>query len=526
MAKLGKTALGATFGELLSIAHESNQLDQQRNTADSKASTEEVLSRREMLRIGGMATAGLALGNIPTLLEPLTANNSDARVVILGGGMAGLSAAYHLKRHGIKAQVYEAQPRVCGRIWTHYDVMGKGLVTEVGASFIDSVHTDMLQLAKTFGIGMWDTMAASEEKLQPAYFFEGRMRWNNDVLAAVKPFVKKIADDAKNATVNSYKDYNKLGYKLDHQSVEQYLKEIGVSGWLYNFFDVALMTENGTEISRMASSNAFGELGTNTRGIYDLFSYSDQRYHTKGGNQLIPLGCAERVPGQIHLQHWLESVRRTPSGAYELHFQTPAGPKTVTADYVINTIPFKILRELELDIPMPALKRKAIDELNYGDNCKLILGFDERFWRSMGTNGLFFTDLPIQSGWDSGWRQPTKESSLTLFFGGKSAIDQASIPLQARVEQYLPQIDQMYPGAIKHFTQKRTQFNWPHYKYIRASYTAYTVGQATTFGGMEPDPVDRMYFAGEHCDTDDQGFMNGAAKTGRLAAQAIIKAVR
>ena len=39
---------------------------------------------------------------------------------------------------------------------------------------------------------------------------------------------------------------------------------------------------------------------------------------------------------------------------------------------------------------------------------KLILGFESRFWRKQGTTGLFFTDLPIQSGWDSGWMQPTK----------------------------------------------------------------------------------------------------------------------
>lgn len=526
MPKLGKSPLGAQLGELLNIAHESNVLDAQRGTTDATASVEEALSRRQILKGAVMLGAAGAAGSALAFLDPKWKLDKNVRVAVIGGGIAGLNAAYHLKRAGIRAQVYEAQPRIGGRINTRHNVLGGHLATEVGASFIDSTHTDMLRLAKTFGFGMWDTMAASEMKLQPAYYFGGKMRWNTEVLAAMKPFVARIAHDNSKAVANSYKSYNKLAGELDQKSVQWYLKDLGVSGWLYDFLDVALMTENGTEIDQLSSLQAFGELGSNTSGPYELFAYSDQRYATKGGNHQIPEALGQEVSSQIHLNYWMESVRKTAAGDYEITFSTPGGVKKVVADYVIMTIPFKILRDLDVDINLPALKKKAIQELNYGYNCKLILGFDSRFWRAQGTTGLFFTDLPIQSGWDSGWMQPTKESSLTLFFGGQVSINEASKPAASRVEEYLPQVDQMFPGAAKHYNDMYTQFNWPHYKFIKGSYSAYSIGQQTGFGGIESVPVGHMFFAGEHCDPDDQGFMNGGAKTGRLAAQALVKAIR
>ncbi|CAN5403455.1 NAD(P)/FAD-dependent oxidoreductase [soil metagenome] len=528
MPKLGKSPVGAQLREIVSLADAANQLDEQRGTSDSSASIEEVLSRRAALRLAAVGAAvglaGGALAKVERFLEP-GATPKDVRVAIVGGGIAGLSAAYHLKRAGIRAQVYEAQSRIGGRIFSRYD-MGPGLTTEVGASFIDSTHTDMLRLAKTFDLSMWDTMAKSEEKLQPAYFFGGKMRLNNEVLAAIKPFVARIKYDQNHAVANSHKDFNALAGKLDHISTKDYLQKLGVKDWLYDFLDVALMTENGTEIDKLSALQCFGELGTNRTGPYELFAYSDQRYATNGGNHQIPQGLADAVADQIHLGQWLESVRKDSSGAYELTFKTSGGTQTVKADYVIMTVPFKILRDLDFDVPLSLKKKQAIKELNYGYNCKLVLGFKDRFWRSQGTTGLFFTDLPIQSGWDSGWMQPTVESNLTLFFGGQAAIDQVGLPIEARVEQYLPQVDLMFPGAAKKFTGKRTQFNWPHFKYIRASYSAYSTGQQTTFGGIERVPEGRMFFAGEHCDPDDQGFMNGGAKTGRLAAAALAKAIR
>ncbi|MFN3730322.1 MAG: flavin monoamine oxidase family protein [Fimbriimonadaceae bacterium] len=528
---LGKTPLGHQLRDVIRVAHAANQLDDQRGaTADPLGSVDELLSRREALRLAALGATGLLTGgafaNATRYLDPGIQNRRNVRVAIIGAGMAGLNAAYHLKRAGITAQIYEAQPRAGGRIYTRHDVMGDGLITEVGASFIDSDHTEMLNLAKTFDVGMWDTMAESERSLQPAYYFGGKMRWNNEVMTAFRPFARKVAQDAKDAVLNNCKDFNRLGWELDQISLAEYLQRIGMEGWLRDFMTVAYVTEDGTEADTLSAMQFISEVGTATTGPFDLFGSSDQRYHTRGGNHQIPQALVNELRDQIHYHMWLEEVRMDSSGAYELTFAKDRAPVTVKADYVIMTIPFTILRTITMNVEMSPLKRRAIRELNYGANAKLIVGFKERFWRSQGTHGLFFCDLPIQSGWDSGWRQPTTESSITVFYGGKAAVRQVEYPLAQRVKDAVGQLDMVFPGALQNFNEKRTQFNWPHFPFVMGSYAAYAVGQQSAFGGLEAEPVGRMLFAGEHTHSEEQGFMNSAAMSGKHAAQSLLRAVR
>jgi monoamine oxidase len=68
--------------------------------------------------------------------------------------------------------------------------------------------------------------------------------------------------------------------------------------------------------------------------------------------------------------------------------------------------------------------------------------------------------------------------------------------------------------------------HWPSYPYSLGSYAAYKKGQWTTIRGAEFKPVGNLFFAGEHCSLKYQGYMNGAAETGFLAAQEILKVLK
>ena len=72
------------------------------------------------------------------------------RIAIVGAGIAGLNAAYQLKKAGYHATVYEARRRIGGRIVSLTDAVGEGLVTDLGGSFINTDHRDMLGLAREF----------------------------------------------------------------------------------------------------------------------------------------------------------------------------------------------------------------------------------------------------------------------------------------------------------------------------------------------------------------------------------------
>lgn len=64
---------------------------------------------------------------------------------------------------------------------------------------------------------------------------------------------------------------------------------------------------------------------------------------------------------------------------------------------------------------------------------------------------------------------------------------------------------------------------WLKYKFSKASYSAWSVGQYTTIAGSEIETVGNLFFAGEHTSYNFQGYMNGGAVTGRIAANKIIK---
>ena len=69
----------------------------------------------------------------------------------------------------------------------------------------------------------------------------------------------------------------------------------------------------------------------------------------------------------------------------------------------------------------------------------------------------------------------------------------------------------------------QARFHWPNFPWTNGSYAGYRVGQWTTIGGAEGAPVGRLYFAGEHCSREAQGYMEGGCETGEAAAAAILK---
>ena len=82
----------------------------------------------------------------------------------------------------------------------------------------------------------------------------------------------------------------------------------------------------------------------------------------------------------------------------------------------------------------------------------------------------------------------------------------------------------MWPGvAAARAGQKEVRFHWPTYPWTRGSYASYRVGQWTGFAGAEAEPVGRLFFAGEHCSLEAQGFMEGGCETGEAAAAAILE---
>lgn len=496
-------------------------------------------SRRKFLSditlVGSMAGMGLLMSSCRREDDLLMANDAaddniqwrggQPRIAIIGAGMAGLNCAWQLKKNGLYSQIFEAGNRTGGRIYTGYGIMAPGLTTELGGEFIDSTHTDMLNLVSEFGLSLIDTTLSQQNGLiKDAYYFNGQHYSLNDVIAEFQNIAPVIQAD-----IDSLPDtitYNNPGNAaaLDNTSLAQYIQNLNAGTWMKSLLEVAYVTEYGLDAHEQSCINLLFLISTDTSGgTFDIFGESDERYKIAGGNSLVIQALTARVQQQIKYQRRLMAVGRNNSGEWQLTFERPNGStQTIKADYVVMALPFTLLREVTFSYALPSWKVNAIQNLGYGTNAKLMTGFSNRPWQLSGYTGYTFTDIGFQSGWDNSELQPGTSGGFTFFFGGTTGVQSGSGTAASQAAFYLPQLNAIFPGASAAFNGNAERFHWPSYPLTKGSYACYKPGQWTTIAGAERKRVDTMLFAGEHCSLDFQGYMNGAAETGRKAAKRIL----
>ena len=218
----------------------------------------------------------------------------------------------------------------------------------------------------------------------------------------------------------------------------------------------------------------------------------------------------------------LDSITQTADGAFKLSVRRDATSRDVLADRVVMALPFTRLREVQVDVDLPAVKKKAIAELGYGTNAKLMVGFSERTWRTTGkSNGSVLTDLPFQLSWESTRLQPGKAGIMVAYGGGKHGVEMGTGTPAEQAEKFCREFERVFPGsADKRIGEVR--FHWPSFEWMKGSYACYRPGQWTTICGAEGERVRNLHFAGEHTSIDFQGYMEGGCESGERAALEIL----
>jgi monoamine oxidase len=489
------------------------------------------LTRREFLRASAAVGVAVGGGQLERLVRPLAPPPTvrslfhQPRVVVVGAGMAGLNAALKLQRAGVRAVIYEASRRSGGRMYTARDLMAPGLTTELGGEFIDPYHDDVLALVEEFELDLIDVRSPSEAELyDDAFFFNGRHYSETEVIEALLPLIPSIEADieALEAVEDFYND--PVAVRLDRMSIAEFLTEIGASGWLYELLEVAYVTEYGLDAGEQSALNLLFLFSTDLSAGFEPFGPDAERYKVLGGNQRLTDVMAEELDGQIMHEHALEAIKLGQLEGYELTFQRPnGGVKRVRADVVVLALPFTLLREVKIEVALPPVKWKAVAELGYGTNAKVFLGVQRRVWRDLGYGGNVLTDEELQLGWDNSRLQSSAEGGFTLFSGGRRGVAVGVGTAESHVARMLPGLEKIYPGVTAQFNGRVGRFHWPSHPWTRGSYACYRPGQWTTMYGVEGEAVGNLIFAGEHCSLEYQGYMNGAAETGRLAAEAVLE---
>lgn len=484
----------------------------------------DAISRREFIKRSAASAALLSTG------IPLHAGctRGGPRVAIVGAGIAGLNAAYVLKKSGVYAMVYEASNRSGGRILTAQDAAGPGLYAELGGEFIDAHHADMRALAKEFKLEMADRKPSSLADFRTAYFFGGRHYSEAQVGEAFKPLMERIAVDVKAAGFGI--DHGHAGdaaKRLDALSLNAYLDGLGARGWPRDLLQIAYVAEFGLDADQQSALNLITTLDpAAANGDRTIYGGSGKRYVVKGGNGQITEALAQRLESQLRFQYTFEMIKPNGDG-YTLLFRDANGiAKEERADMVIFALPFSLLREAAFDLPLSDVKRKAIEELGYGSHTKLLAGFNQRVWRATSHSGEMYTDEPVRMSWEHSLLQSGEHAGMTFMLSGREGVEAGHDQPERQINRLMVGLERAFPGVRNARGEKVMRLHWPTHLYSKGSYACYTVGQWTGIAGVEAQPDGKVFFAGEHCSRNFRGSMNGAAESGRHAAEAVLALLR
>lgn len=511
------------------------------------------LTRRSVLK--GAAVVAVAVG----AGRRAFAQSSGPRIAIIGAGMAGLVAADRLRAKGYAAVVYEANTRVGGRVKSMRGTF-PGQVVEAGGELIDNLHKTMLGYANEFNLAREDL---NKEPGENAFFFGGRSSSEAEVIDEYRQIVPRIRDDLQTSSgAPTFFSHAPGDVALDQLDLATWLGTRGAGlPLIQKVLEQAYIAEYGLECSEQSCLNMLLFIHADRKSKLREFGvFSNERFHLVGGNDAIATNIRARLPGPVILGAELVRLGKNASGKYELYFRGASAPEL--ADAVIVAIPFTVLRRVTLDasLGLSADKRRAIDTLGYGANCKTMIGFDGNPWRDLGFNGLAYTDLPnVQNTWETSWTTASTTSVITDYAGGNRGralqlpppppgsslicnnchngpggfFDIQDALLQSQADAFLTDLDLVFPGAKARATRVGGKYvmrrgHWLAQSYSRGSYTCYLPGQFTGLAGLEAQSAGALKFAGEHTNSFYawQGFMEGGCLSGIDAADAVLDDIK
>jgi monoamine oxidase len=423
-----------------------------------------------------------------------------ARVAVIGGGFAGLSAAWFASRAGMAVTLIE--PRVVGgRVSSNHELV-EGRILEAGAELIGTNHPMWMAFARHFGLAM---SAVSSEELYDAAGLSMPMLINGRALSAAEQ--KTVHDEmdgifrewARESEIvkDPWKPWTTPGAeKLDGETVEAHVPR-GISELTAAAIRFHFEQDNTTPVSQQSWLGALAQIAGG--GGYAYFEDTEV-FRCAAGNQSL----AKHLVGRQNVdQHRAVNIRSGPPVVVDLLGGAHEGP----FDYAVVAVPSVAMEKLTIDgKPFPY---RAVA---HGPAVKYLSGVESRFWI---TEGIAPSGMSEQLGmvWEGTDNQmDTARFDLSVFAGGRNA--QAAIDAGGGAAYFGPRLTRMFP----HYRALRTEFeNWPHR--VGMGYSCPAPGEVTTTQKSYVDLIEgRIAVSGEHTSPPWFGYMEGALQSGLLAA--------
>ncbi|MET0449573.1 MAG: NAD(P)/FAD-dependent oxidoreductase [Aeromicrobium sp.] len=419
--------------------------------------------------------------------------------IVIGAGVAGLTAARLLARAGRRVVVLEARDRIGGRVWTE---RGQGLVTDLGASWIHGiVDSPVAAAAAAFGMPM-------------AEFSVGGFQPDGRPIAYYGPTGERLTDDEA------------LRFASDVHAADAVLRDVvAASGPDASYFDVteSALASMGWDDGRVEVVREYFQHRTEEQygaWIEDLAAHGLDDDSIDGDEVVFPDGY-DRLPEHlaagldIRLEHVVSHVRWADDGV-----SVTSDRGVLEAASVVVTVPVGVLQndDFVIEPALPEPVAGALGRLRMNAFEKIFLRFSTRFWdedvyaiRQQGPGGR----------WWHSWYDLTPlhdQPTLLIFAAGPAGRETRNWDEAQVVESVLVQLRRLYGERVEQPTHVDVT-DWQNDPYARGSYAYMTVGSTTADHDDLATPVGGvLHLAGEATWTDDPATVAAALCSGHRAA--------
>lgn len=458
----------------------------------------------------------MAAGNeiVPPLSTGRQDGHVDSDVLVIGAGLAGLTAAWDLHAAGKRVVVLEARDRVGGR--TLNADIGDGQVVEVGGQWVGAQQTALLALADELGVARFPTHDDGEHLLE----WRGRLRRYTGTIPRLNPIVLADIAQAQSRTdrmaraVPLEAPWNaRRAAAWDGQTLETWLRRNVRTTAARELLHTAVAAVWAAEPGELSLLHALfylhsGEgwdvlLGTAGGAQQDRFV---------GGSQRLSQLLAERL--DVVLGAPVQQVAQDDGGV-----TVSVRNQTYRAAHVVVAVPPTLAGRISYEPSLPAARDQLTQRVPMGAVVKCHVVYDEPFWRGAGLSGQASTDRgPMRLVFDN---SPAggRPGVLVGFLEGRHA--RAVSPDQRR-EVVLDAFTRLF-GKRAAEPEQWLEQSWADEPWSRGAYGgALPPGTWTQLGPSLREPVGRIHWAGAETATHWNGYMDGAVRSGHAAAQALL----
>lgn len=452
------------------------------------------------------------------------------KIIIIGAGMAGLTAASLLKETGHDVNIIEANSRIGGRIYTLREPLAPGNYLELGAMRFPANHLLLLEYIrranlpteKFVNISPDDIIYVNNRQVKAFHYQQ-----NPDILSfPVRPSEEgKTAIELLLEAVQPFMDLLVQSTMEEQQQIKKRYSLYSTTSFLRdNPIGPSLSPEAVNKISVMLgveglAEYAFTDFFTNLIMPISLNLHDFQQI--TGGNDQLPQSFLPSLADHLYFEEKVETIIQEEAGIKVQTKNKSSGNKHVfTADYAITTLPFSIFQLVDI-VPYHSVshkKHQAIRELKNIPTIKIGIEFETRFWERLQM-GHITTSLPIGFTYTPGSAagHHTKGVLLASYTWGKSAQLWNTVPEENMIDYVLNDLEKIYGRVVYDEYIQGYSVNWARNPYAGGGLTLFTPGQETDFADHIQQPEGRLHFAGEHTSWF-HGWAEGAIESGIRAA--------